>query len=99
MWVLSPLIPASSQRAAEEGSLPNHLQFLTSGVITIGRPAKKGGTTGKADILVFGESSVSNVHAALKVQPASAGGHGAVTITGMPWFGVQSGSGLDAGSS
>jgi hypothetical protein len=82
MWVLSPLLPSASQKAADEGALPNPVQFLTSGKITVGRPAKKGGTTGKADILIFNESSVSNLHAVLEVQPALDGTHGAVTITG-----------------
>lgn len=83
MWVLSPLLPSASQKAAEEGALPNPVQFLTSGKITIGRPAKKGGTTGKADILIFNESSVSNLHAVLEVQPATDDGtHGEITLAG-----------------
>ncbi|KAF6251112.1 hypothetical protein COO60DRAFT_672550 [Scenedesmus sp. NREL 46B-D3] len=81
MWVLSPLLPSASQRAADEAALPNSVQFLTSGKITVGRPAKKGGTTGKADVLIFNESSVSNLHAVLEVQPALGGTHGALAIT------------------
>jgi hypothetical protein len=72
------MLPSASQLAAED--VPNPLYFLTSGKITIGRPAKKGGTTGKADILIFGEGSVSSVHCTLEVQP---GQHGVVTITGL----------------
>jgi hypothetical protein len=88
MWVLSPLLPSASQKAVDEGALPNPVQFLTSGKITIGRPAKKGGTTGKADILIFNESSVSTLHAAMEVQPAADDGtHGTVTLTGKTFKG------------
>lgn len=76
------MIATASQQAAETETLLNPVQFLVAGSITIGRPAKKGGTTGKADLLIFGESSVSSLHAVLIVQPACNEAHGAVTITG-----------------
>lgn len=82
MWVLSPMIGTASQHAAEEGSLQNPAQFLVSGVISIGRPAKKGGTTGKADLLIFGESSISTLHAVLTVAPWQHAAHGQISIVG-----------------
>eukprot|EP00879_Flechtneria_rotunda_P021971 GHRR01023171.1.p1 GENE.GHRR01023171.1~~GHRR01023171.1.p1 ORF type:complete len:319 (+),score=74.92 GHRR01023171.1:695-1651(+) len=91
MWVLSPMLPTGSQRASDDGAaLDNPVHFLSgSGAITIGRPAKKGGTTGKADILIFGEQSVSTVHATITVHNSSAPGiHGGVTIQDSSKYGT-----------
>ncbi|KAF8064511.1 mnmG [Scenedesmus sp. PABB004] len=82
---------AAERRAAAEaavakegggggGGLANPPLFLTASV-TIGRPAKKGGTTGKADVLIHNESSVSSLHASLAVGAAHGGEPGAVAIT------------------
>lgn len=91
MWVLAPFLPvaASQQPAAGQQQQQNTLQFLTSsGDISIGRPLKKGGTVGKADILVFNEQSVSTIHAHLQAEPADSRNdafqHGALSISGEP---------------
>lgn len=49
---------------------------------SIGRPAKKGGTTGKADVLIYGEGSISIVHASIRVAPRTDGAPARVMVCG-----------------
>lgn len=83
MWVLTPLVPAATQKKGAIAEIPNTLWFLTHGVITLGRP-NKGSQTGDADIIVHGDSSVSKIHATLAVTPPSSASElGVVSLTGM----------------
>jgi hypothetical protein len=86
MWILAPLRAANKDGSAGDtagAEAQNSAWFLTSGRCTLGRPSQKGGTTGKADIIILGDSSVSSLHASLDITPASnPNEQPSITITG-----------------
>lgn len=86
MWILAPLRAANKDGSAGDApgaEAQNSAWFLTSGCCTLGRPSQKGGTTGKADIIILGDSSVSSLHASLDITPASnPNEQPSITITG-----------------
>jgi hypothetical protein len=86
MWILAPLLPAKKDSGIGDAAVPentNTAWFLTSGRCSLGRPSQKGGTTGKADIIILGDSSVSSLHAFLDITPGSTPDEQpSVTITG-----------------
>jgi hypothetical protein len=72
MWVLEPFQRplrdvAPGERAAATQPANARWLLTASNGTSIGRPAKMGGTTGKADVLIFGEGSISIEHARIRI--------------------------------